>query len=657
MARLRGSMEEKYEILEKLRQGGMGAVYKARHRLLDEIRALKVLRSWALGTEEAQARFLREARVASRLRHPNLAVLHDFAVDEDGDAYLVSEFIDGWTLRELLRRLGPPPLSLGLEIGRQGLKALGYLHRQRIVHRDISPDNLMLTRDADGLPLVKLIDLGIAKALEDGSGATETGVFLGKPRYASPEQFGEAPVDERSDLYSFGVVLYELLTGRCPISGHDALSLMAGHLQHPPLSFEESDPEGRIPHDLRALLLGGALEKRPDDRVPTADDFAMALLPIQARYPVSGEEIERLFGPQASAAVAEAGPEDAVEESSHSLYLRDPRAPESDTTRSGALPLALAAPLAAEASRVDEVTWGGSSGSLGSSGLPGEPAEQGLAYEPLEEPGPVEAVPAAVTRPESAEGWSLLFRLAVSMAALLALFVLARGFWWPDPETQEWAAVPRAPQNTAAPVRPRVTPPTVQPAPTLQEPAEETAEVPEVVEEPAQEDLTLAEEVEAPEPSPVPAPAAPAPAPRPRKPEPSRAPEPVLAEEASPKPALPAPAPVLARRLPPVWEEDSPRRDLLKPGPGVEQPVPLDFPRYNYPSDARGTGLRPDVRLAVLVDERGRVIDARVREGAPEEFGFAETAIAVAKRIPFQPATRYDIPGKMWTEVILEFVE
>ena len=227
MALLRGSVEEKYEILEKLRQGGMGAVYKVRHRLLDEVRVAKVLRSWALGSEDARSRFLREARVASRLRHPNLAVLHDFAVDEDGEAYLVSEFIDGWTLRDLLRRLGPPPLSLGLEIGRQSLKALGYLHRQRIVHRDISPDNLMLTRDVDGLPLVKLIDLGIAKALEDGSGATATGVFLGKPRYASPEQFGEAPVDERSDLYSLGVVLYELLTGRCPIAGHDALSLMA----------------------------------------------------------------------------------------------------------------------------------------------------------------------------------------------------------------------------------------------------------------------------------------------------------------------------------------------------------------------------------------------------------------------------------------------
>jgi len=119
---------------------------------------------------------------------------------------------------------------------------------------------------------------------------------------------------------------------------------------------------------------------------------------------------------------------------------------------------------------------------------------------------------------------------------------------------------------------------------------------------------------------------------------------------------VPAPPLALARRVPPVWEEDA-QPGLLKPGPGVEEPVLVEFPRYGYPPAARGTGLRADVRLALLVDERGRVIDARVREGAPPDLGFAETALAAAKRISFQPATRYDKPGKMWTEVILEFVE
>src|SRR5262249_50584979 len=204
----------------------MGAVYKVRHRLLDEVRVVKVVRPQNEG-KSATERFLHEAKIAIRLRHPNAAVLHDFAVDEEGTAFIVMEFIDGWSLLELLQGYGPPPLSLSLETARQGLRALAYLHRQQIVHRDISPDNLMLTRDGEGQPLVKLIDLGIAKAVGVSGGLTTTGVFLGKPRYASPEQFEGRGIGPQSDLYSFAVVLYELLTGRCPVHGQDAPAFMA----------------------------------------------------------------------------------------------------------------------------------------------------------------------------------------------------------------------------------------------------------------------------------------------------------------------------------------------------------------------------------------------------------------------------------------------
>jgi serine/threonine-protein kinase len=215
LALLSEQIDGKYEILGKLREGGMGSLYKVRHRLLDEVRVVKVIRSRpdAVG-EEGADRFLAEARAATKLRHPNVAVLHDFAAGEDGQAFIVMEYIDGWNLLEVLNGFGPPPVPLTLEIARQSLKALGYLHRHKIVHRDVSPDNLMLTRDVDGHPLVKLIDLGIAKALEGQGGLTTTGVFLGKPRYGSPERFSGTGWDERSDLYSFGVVLYELLTGR-----------------------------------------------------------------------------------------------------------------------------------------------------------------------------------------------------------------------------------------------------------------------------------------------------------------------------------------------------------------------------------------------------------------------------------------------------------
>jgi serine/threonine protein kinase len=273
-------IEGKYEILQKIREGGMGAIYKVRHRLLDEIRVIKMMRPQLDADAEFKARFIREARVAIKLRHPNVAHLYDFTIGDDDVAFIVMEFIDGRTLEELLKAVGPPPLGLAIEIAQQSLRALGYLHSKGFVHRDISPDNLMLAEDADGNPQVKLIDLGIAKVV-GGPDAhlTKTGTFLGKLRYASPEQFSAAGVpsaDARGDLYSFGVVLYELLTGVHPILGSDPSSIIAGHLFRPPLPFEETDRQGRLPPPLRAAV-SRALAKNPDERFASAREFAQEL--------------------------------------------------------------------------------------------------------------------------------------------------------------------------------------------------------------------------------------------------------------------------------------------------------------------------------------------------------------------------------------------
>lgn len=279
-------LEGKYEILEKIREGGMGAIYKVRHRLLDEVRVIKLMRPQLTEDEELKARFLREAQLAIKLRHPNIAQLYDFTVDEEsGTAFIVMEFIQGTTLEDLLADHGPPPLGLALEIARQSLRALGYLHTKGFIHRDISPDNLMLTEDAEGGAAVKLIDLGIAKILGAAGekSLTQTGTFLGKVRYASPEQFGSegaAQADIRGDLYSFGLVLYELLTGRYPIQGRDPSSIIAGHLFRPPLDFAESDPAGRIPQGLREVVLK-ALAKDPAERYPTGQEMSRALEPFR----------------------------------------------------------------------------------------------------------------------------------------------------------------------------------------------------------------------------------------------------------------------------------------------------------------------------------------------------------------------------------------
>ncbi len=296
-------IEGKYEILEKLGEGGMGAVYKVRHRLLDDVRVIKMMRPQLVADEEFKARFQREARVAIQLRHPNVAHLIDFTIDEeDGTASIVMEFIDGMTLEEVLRHSGPPPLGLALEIGQQALRALGCLHERGFVHRDISPDNLMLTADAEGRPLVKLIDLGIAKLLGAGTDLstggghlTATGIFLGKVRYSSPEQFGTegaAMVDARGDLYSLGVVLYELLTGRYPIQGKDPSSLIAGHLFRSPLDFADSDPEGRVPPELRALLLR-ALAKEPAQRFASSRARGAELARLRAPGDVADGDLRR----------------------------------------------------------------------------------------------------------------------------------------------------------------------------------------------------------------------------------------------------------------------------------------------------------------------------------------------------------------------------
>ena len=280
-------IEGKYDILGKIREGGMGTIYKVRHKLLDEVRVVKVMRPEMVSDEELRRRFVEEAKTATRLKHPHIGTIHDFALDDDGTAYLVMEFIEGASLLDLMASGHPPNLSLSLEIAHQSLLALSYLHRKNIVHRDIAPDNLMLAHDDDGRPHVKLIDLGIAKTVDREQRLTSTGVFLGKLKYASPELFGSLlpgeAIDGRSDLYSLGVVLYEILTGVLPIAGDAPAELLRAHLFVPPTPFEKSDPEGRVPQEVRAVILK-ALQKKREDRFASADEFDREIVALRRKY-------------------------------------------------------------------------------------------------------------------------------------------------------------------------------------------------------------------------------------------------------------------------------------------------------------------------------------------------------------------------------------
>src|SRR5260221_5302657 len=267
-------IESRFEVLAKLGEGGMGCVYKVRHRDLDEIRIVKTLKAHLSSDAGLRERFINEARRGMQLRHEHIAAVHDFAVCADGTGYIVMEFVYGLNLRDVLATQGPLPVPLVGTIAVQTLDALAYLHSQKFIHRDISPDNLMLTTE-DGQPFVKLIDLGISKSLESDNTITVTGQFLGKVSYASPEQFG-GHLDGRSDLYSFGVVLYKLLTNAEPFVGENYKEIITAQLFQPPRPFREVAPNINIPEPIQHVIFR-ALEKEPDKRYADASEFCAAV--------------------------------------------------------------------------------------------------------------------------------------------------------------------------------------------------------------------------------------------------------------------------------------------------------------------------------------------------------------------------------------------
>ena len=287
-------LEGKYEILDKIREGGMGTIYKVRHRLLDEIRVVKVMRRTSSRTRTCAA-----GSRGGADRHPAEAPQHlrdpRLRLDDDGDGLHRHGVHRGGQPLGAPRLHGPPALPLTLEIAHQTLLALGYLHRKGVVHRDVAPDNLMLTHDEDGRPPVKLIDLGIAKVADSGRGDRDRHL----PRQAQVRlaravrvPAARQTLDGRSDLYCLGVVLYELLTGVLPFEGDTVVELLKAHVFAPPRPFSQSDPEGRVPTELRGAVLK-SLQKKREDRFTNAEEFDREILAIRSRYkrPEDQEEI------------------------------------------------------------------------------------------------------------------------------------------------------------------------------------------------------------------------------------------------------------------------------------------------------------------------------------------------------------------------------
>jgi tRNA A-37 threonylcarbamoyl transferase component Bud32 len=270
-------IDGKYQILSRLGVGGMGEVYKVLHIHLNAIRVIKLMRANITGDPSAHDRFIREARLATRIQHPNVATLFDFA-EVDGSRYMVWEYIEGTNLHELIGERGPLSPKYAAQLAVQTLQGLDAIHRAGIVHRDISPENLMIPSAADGEETVKIIDLGIAKQWSDDQDRqTKTGMFVGKWKYCSPEHLGfmreGERIDGRADLYSFGIVMYEMLTGVPPFQAETPHAYLMMHSTESPRPLRITNPTIPAAPELEALIFR-ALEKDRGNRFKTAREFA-----------------------------------------------------------------------------------------------------------------------------------------------------------------------------------------------------------------------------------------------------------------------------------------------------------------------------------------------------------------------------------------------
>ena len=287
-----------YRIIGIIGAGGMGQVFQVEHKITKRKEAMKVLLA-DLAEETHIQRFKREIEVQAKLNHPNIAAVHNAFRLKDR-LVLVLEFVEGQTLENLLQQ-GRPPLETGIDYIRQTLEALGYAHTRGVIHRDVSPANLMVTENG----LVKLMDFGVAKSLGDLR-LTDGGSMIGSLYYMSPEQVkGSTDPDPRSDLYSAGAILYELVTGKRPFDYEDRFSLMVAQVEEQPRPPSQIAPD--LPRGLDEIILK-ALSKEAGQRYPSAQDFLMALdridQPIASSAPKRGIRRKRPVIPEAVAGIA-----------------------------------------------------------------------------------------------------------------------------------------------------------------------------------------------------------------------------------------------------------------------------------------------------------------------------------------------------------------
>ncbi len=305
-----------FELREIAGRGAMGTVYRAYQRTMDRVVAVKILRPEIVREAGVLKRFVREARAAARLQHPNIVTVHMVGETEDGVPYLVMEHIDGVSLEAICEAQGPQPLLRVISVGRQIASALSEAHSLGIVHRDLKPANILVTDRSRTPDLVKVLDFGIAKILvatdaADQSMMTADGTIFGTPHYIAPEQASGSEVDTRADLYSLGCILFRLTTGVLPFEGTQSMQVVLKHLREEPPKPRSLNPE--LPQAMEDLILAclqKSRNKRPDD----ADTIIAALdrIEAEARRPKTERLTPVAVGKSAPAAAAPAATTGAI---------------------------------------------------------------------------------------------------------------------------------------------------------------------------------------------------------------------------------------------------------------------------------------------------------------------------------------------------------
>ncbi len=275
---------ERYLVIRKLGEGGMGDVYLGEHEEIEKRLALKVLKHEYTTRTDVVARFKQEAISASRIKHPNVVDVFDFGQLEDGRFFLAMELLEGKDLADVLADEGVLSPERGLWIAMQMCRALVAAHAKGVVHRDLKPENVFLSMTEDGTEVVKLVDFGIAKlrdVTKDGAQAerrklTKTGMIFGTPEYMAPEQAAGRNVDDKVDVYATGIILFEMFAGRVPFTGETFMAVLTAHMTDAVPSIRDFHPKSQVSEALEKVIYR-ALAKKPTDRHPSMAAFAEAL--------------------------------------------------------------------------------------------------------------------------------------------------------------------------------------------------------------------------------------------------------------------------------------------------------------------------------------------------------------------------------------------